>query len=280
LAAGLVLSTAACEQCKVSSNDGSETKEQTGYCSVNKFTEAKARQASATLGSGKNVTIESINGNVEVTGASRSDVSATFHAFVYRAYNVDQSEVQKDFDLLVTTAEADADGNVKVSTSRKSGAHDTLGADFEVRIPSDSSGSFTVNQNNGSVSVSSVGNATSVSARSDNGGVDVNAGSNAASVNVSSGNGDVSVVIGGVPSGATGGDIAAEFGDVSLTLPTSGGYSVQATAKEAVDFGSPPSGCQVADAAANSKTLTCNGGGAQFKANADGVGAKLSATYK
>lgn len=278
--AGLVLSTAACEQCKISSKDGNETKEETGFCSVNRFQAGNAREASATLGDGKNLTIESINGNVTVAAGSGTDVSATFKAFVYRAYNTEESEVQKDFDLLVTTADADADGNVTVSTSRKSGAKNTLGADFDVRVPSGLSGAFVVNQNNGAVDVSSVGSASSVSVASDNGGVDVNTGSNAASVDVSSANGDVKVVIGGVPTGATGGTIGAEFGDVSLTLPTSGGYSVEATAKESVDFGTPPTGCEVSEAAANSKTLTCNGGGAAFKANATGSGSKLSASYR
>jgi hypothetical protein len=279
-ALGLLSSTVACEQCKVSSTEGNETKEQTGFCSVNRFQASNAREANAALGDGKNVTIESINGNVTVSSGSGTDVLAAFKAFVYRAYNTEQSEVQKDFELLETTAVADADGNVTVSTSRKSGAKNTLGADFDVRVPSSLSGAFVVNQNNGSVDVSSVGAATSVSVKSDNGGVDVNAGSNAASVNASSANGDVKVVIGAVPSGATGGTIGAEFGDISLTLPTSGAYSVEATAKEAVDFGSPPTGCEVSEAAANSKTLVCNGGGAQFKATATGSGSKLSATYR
>jgi DUF4097 and DUF4098 domain-containing protein YvlB len=280
LGAGLVLSTAACEQCKISSKDGNDTKEETGFCSVNRFQSSSARQASATLGDGKNLTIESINGNVAVAAGSGTDVSATFKAFVYRAYNTEESEIQKDFDLLVTTASADADGNVTVSTSRKSGAKNTLGADFDVQVPPGLSGAFVVNQNNGAVDVSSVGAASSVSVKSDNGSVDVNAGSNAASVNVSSANGDVKVVIGAVPAGATGGTIGAEFGDISLTLPTSGGFSVEATAKESVSFGTAPTGCEVAEAASNSKTLTCNGGGAQFKANATGSGSKLSVTYR
>lgn len=279
-AGGLLLSTVACEQCKISSSDGSETKEQTGYCSVNRFQASKAREASAALGDGKNLTIESINGNVTVAAGSGTDVSASFDVFVYRAYNTEQSEVQKDFELLVTTAVADADGNVTVSTSRKNGAKNTLGADFDVRVPSSLAGAFVVNQNNGSVDVSSVGSATSVSVKSDNGSVDVNAGSSAMSVNASSANGDVGVAIGAVPAGATGGTIAAEFGDISLTLPTSGGYSVEATAKEAVNFGTPPSGCDVTEAQVNSKTLVCNGGGAMFKANATGPGSKLSAAYR
>jgi hypothetical protein len=277
---GLLLSTVACEQCKISDKDGNETKETTGFCSVNRFQASNARQASATLGDGKNLTINSINGNVTVAAGSGSDVSATFNAFVYRAHNTEESEIQKDFELLVTTATTDADGNVVVTTSRKNGAKNTLGADFEVRVPPSLSGAFVLNQANGNVDVSSVGAATSVLVASQNGGVDVNAGSSATSVNVESQNGDAKVAIGAVPAGATGGTITAEFGDISLTLPTSGGYSVEATAKEAVDFGTPPTGCEVAEAAANSKTLTCNGGGAQFKASAPGAGATVTASYR
>jgi hypothetical protein len=280
LGAAFALSTAGCEQCKVSTTDGSETKTESGFCSVNRFQASNARHASATLGDGKSVTINSVNGNVTVGSGSGTDVSATFHAFVYRAYNTSDSDVQKDFDLLVTTATADADGNVTVSTSRKSGAHNTLGADFDVDVPSALLGAFTVNQNNGSVDVSSVGSATSVSVKSDNGSVDVNAGSNAGTIDASSENGDVTVVIGGVPAGATGGAISTKLGDVTLTLPTSGAYSVEATAKVSVDFGTAPSGCQVTSAAVNSKTLVCNGGGARFTANATGVGSSVTATYR
>ena len=102
------------------------------------------------------------------------------------------------------------------------------------------------------------------------------------SVSAQSDNGDVNVVIGGVPAGATGGTIAAKFGDVTLTLPTSGGYSVEAMGGTGgkVDFGTPPTGCVETSAAANSKTLVCNGGGAAFKANATSSGASVSAKYR
>jgi DUF4097 and DUF4098 domain-containing protein YvlB len=247
---------------------------------VNRFQAANARNASATLGDGKDVTIKSINGNLTVKAGSGSDVSATFHAFVYRAYNTADSEIQKDFDLLVTSATADTDGNVTVSTSRKSGAKNTLGADFDVVIPSALSGSFTVNQNNGDVDVSSVGGATAVTITSGNGSIDATAGSNANTVDVSSDNGDVTLSIGAVPSGATGGPIKAAHGDISLTLPTAGGYSVPATGGAAVDFGTPPAGCNVEPAAANSKTLVCNGGGAVFTVDAQASTAGVTVTYR
>jgi DUF4097 and DUF4098 domain-containing protein YvlB len=276
----LVGATTGCEKCQVSTQDGSDTKTQTGYCSVNRFQASNAREASATLGDGRDVTIKSINGNLTVKAGSGGDVSATFHAFVYRAFNTADSEVQKDFDLLVTDASADADGNVTVSTSRKNGAKSTLGADFDVVVPSSASGAFTIIQNNGDVDVASVGGATAVSITSDNGGITASVGSAANSVNVSGDNGDVAVSIAGVPSGATGGKITAQHGDISLTLPTTGGYSVPATAGAKVDFGTPPTGCAVEEAASNSKTLTCNGGGAVFTVNAQSSSAGLTVKYR
>lgn len=277
---GLLWTTTSCEKCEVSTQDGSETKTQSGFCSVNRFQASNARHASATLGDGKNVTLSSINGNVTVKAGSGSDVSATFHAFVYRAFNTADSEIQKDFDMLVTSASADTDGNVTVSTSRKNGAHSTLGADFDVTIPSSLSGSFTVNQNNGEVDVSSVGAATAVSIKADNGGVNATAGSSAKTVGVSSDNGDVALSIGAVPDGATGGTISTKNGDIALTLPSSGAYSVTATGIDSVDFGSPPNGCTVQEAAANSKTLVCNGGGATYNTTARGPGASVKAIYR
>lgn len=277
LTAASALSSVACEKCQVQSNDGSTTTTKSGYCSVKKFV-PQDRTASAALGDGKNVTIKSVNGNVTVS-AGGTEVKATFHPFVYRAFNVSDSELQKNWDQLVTTATADASGNVTVSVTRKDGAPNTLGADFDVQIPSSFAGAFTVDQNNGDTDVHSVAGATSVSITSDNGGITVNAGSTASTVNVTADTGDVTVDIDAVPDGATGGTISTNFGDVVLRLPSTGSYAVPATAKDSVNFGTAPSGCTVEEAAVNSKTLSCNGSGAVFNVSADGVGSTVTASY-
>jgi len=272
------VSTTGCEQCQVSSKDGSTTTTKTGFCSVNRF-EGSSSNKSATLGDGKNVTIKSRHGNLTVTTGSGGDVTATFHPFVYRAFHTQDSEIQTNFGMLVATVTADADGNITVSTTRKDGAPSTLGADIDVQIPSSFAGAFTIDQDNGETDVKAAGNPTAVSITSSNGGIRVAAGSSAATVYVKTDNGDVAVGIGAVPDGAPGGTISTAFGSLALDLPGGGKFSVPATADTKVDFGSAPSACTSEDSAVNSKTLTCNGGGAVFTAKATGPGATVTATY-
>lgn len=250
-----------CEKCEVASNDGSQTTTKSGFCSVSKFTTDNPRTGSQAITAGKNLTIASVNGNVRVVHGTTGNVDVTFSPFVYRAFNTATSEIQKNWDQLVTTVTTDASGNVTVQTSRKDGAPSTLGADIEVSIPDAFSGALTVNQNNGSTGVTYAGAATALSVTSGNGGIDAVTGSAAQSIALKTKVGDVSVKVDALPAGATGGAISSDFGDIALDLPGSATFSAQATADGAgtVDFGSPPSVCTVQTAATNSKTLTCNG---------------------
>lgn len=255
------LLAAGCEKCQVSSTDGNQTTTQSGYCSVSKFTTDNPRTASQPISAGKNLTIESVNGNVHVVRGSSGNVDATFSPFVYRAFNTSTSDIQKNWDELVTTVTTDGNGNVTVQTSRKDGAPNTLGADIEVAIPDVFSGALMINQTNGSTDVTFVAAANAVSVNSGNGGIDAVTGSAASSITLKTKNGAVSATIDGLPAGATGGAISTDLGDIALNLPGTAIFSAEATAGDigTVDFGSPPSACTVQKAATNSQTLTCNG---------------------
>ena len=74
--------------------------------------------------------------------------------------------------------------------------------------------------------------------------------------------GDITVGITSVAAGAAGGTITSESGDVSVTMPAAGGYSVQAQANAdgVVNEGTLPATCTVNAAATNSKTVSCGTG--------------------
>lgn len=292
-----------CEQCQVPASDGDTTETKTGFCSVKKFPEEPSEAQEAVDPSGT-VRIESINGKVTVTDGESSEVYAQYHPFVYRAFNTPESERQDNFKQLKTSIDGtdkNDDGTADelvIKTARKDGAPSTLGADMVVKLPSDFAGKLIVVQQNGAVQIDYVAGATEVQVDSDNGSVDANTGA-ASFVNIvndtgdidvesssvsdytvhSKGLGDVTVSLGQIEDGAMGGTIAADKGDVSLRLPSGGAFSAQATATDSVDFGSVPDACSVEEAASNSKTLTCNDGGAVFEVSADGSSAQVTAAY-
>lgn len=278
------LSAAGCEKCQVSSTDGSQTTTKSGYCSVSRFVTNSPRTASQPITAGKNLTIDSRNGRVRVSRGTTGNVDVKFAPFVYRAFNTPLSEIQKNWDQLETTVTADASGNVTVQTIRANGAPSTLGADVDVSIPDAFSGSLTVRQYNGSTELAFVGGATAISVQSDNGSIDARTGAAAQSVNLTTDVGDVSVTIDGFPAGASGGTISTAFGDIALDVPGSATFSAPATAGASgtVDFGTPPSGCTVQTAAANSKTLLCGGAttaNAVLTVSATGGSGSVTATY-
>ena len=74
---------------------------------------------------------------------------------------------------------------------------------------------------------------------------------------------------------ATGGTINSDDGDVLLTVPANGNFSILAlTQQGVVDTGTLPNDCEEQVAEERSKTVTCGTGGPEYEVNAclDGVG--------
>jgi hypothetical protein len=154
---------------------------------------------------------------------------------------------------------------------------------------------------NGSVTVENGGNVDALTAKSRNGRIDVRAGSvidlelitengrvdatvsSVSWLNIRSGNGTITAGFGAFGDGSARTEqalIGTQNGDVNLSLPAAGAFSVRATAAESVNFGSIPTACSEESAAENSKTLTCNDGGTDIRVHADEGTGKVTATVQ
>jgi len=206
-------------------------------------------------------------------------VNATFKPSVLRAYDTEDDVIQDEFKKLNTDLLED-DGDITVRTPRYSGASSTLGASIIAEIPEDFAGVFILDQNNGGVDVNFTADAYDVEIKSGNGSMEADVG-RAEILKMSTGNGSIDLYIDEIPDGSEGGDIYADGpgADVILDLPGGAAFSVRATATDLVDFGGVPGGCSVADAAENSKTLSCNDGGANYTVHADGLSGEVTAVY-
>jgi hypothetical protein len=253
--------------------------------------------------SGATVKIDNQGGNGKVTvirGTTSDQVAVTagpVEVFLPgdTSDEAARAELAK-FELLVGT---DADGTVQVRTTRD-GGRSTLAAELIVELPQGFDGAaLEVLQDNGRVEIQFAGTATSVLVNNENGSTFVEAGETTR-LEVLNGNGGIDLTASSVAKLALiteNGDITAELhaitahaeqeirtdlGDIDLVLPsgTESAFSVLATAKDAVNFGTLPATCTEAAAAENSKTLTCNEGGTDITVKAEGLSGEVNATYQ
>ena len=236
---------------------------------------------------GGKLRIESRNGRVTVKAGSGDTFDVEFTPFSWRGHSKKDQAIAEIENKLNKVADGDGSGGALVKTSRKSGSSSGLGADIVVTLPAGFNGAIEIEQDNGFIDVQSVGSATSLNVENTGAGdCEINGNSTvtsttvncdfdievynvADSVNVhAKGLGDVTVSIASANAG--GGNITADKGDVALTMPASGTYSVQATANAegTVNEGSVPSGCMTQEAAANSKTVSCGAGGPNYVVSA------------
>ena len=288
LGAGLLAGTTGCElsDCTDNGEPADEAEADKGedgktICakSLKRFEAKQDRSATGTVDSGGQILVQSINGHVEVVRSNSASVNATFKPSVLRAYDTEDDIIQGEFEKLNTDLIED-DGDITIRTSRDSGASSTLAAEIIVEIPEDFAGVFIVDQNNGSVDVNFTAKAYDVEITSDNGPIEADVGV-AEILKVETGNGSIDLYIDEILDNFTGGDIYADGpgADVILDLPGGAAFSVQATATKLVDFGGFPGGCSVEEAAENSKTLSCNDGGANYVVHADGLSGEVTAIY-
>ena len=257
------------------------------------------QQSETAWTSGKDVTVDGVFGKITVEAGSSDSVEVHFAPFSYRKHDGEAEAIRDIEESLKTSITTDASGAFIVRSSRE-GTHGTsLGTHMIVKLPAGFDAKLIVNnrgdgdvatQGEFDVVVDSVASATAL---------DVRAGSNLGActisgapsvtaseahcgdlvklfnvsdfVNVSTSssnvlNAAIELSIAGIAAGSGGGTIEAQDGDVVVTLPTAGVYSVQAqsAADGTVTVSGQPAECTVEEAAATSKTLACGAGGPNY----------------
>jgi len=251
---------------------------------------------------GGDVTVDGLYGNIEVVEGAADTVRVTFEPFHYWDPDEEEEARQMLADHLQTVVEPDGDG-VHISTGRSGGGSNGIGADITVELPSNFAARLVVeNRSNGpidpgNVRVRFVGEATSVSVSTDSlgdcridgapsvtqttadcdGAVRISGVTDNVDITTTGLETAVSVdlTVASVSAESGGGTINSEDGDVNLTFPATGDYSILALTNEGViNEGSLPESCTVEAAEERSKTITCGAGGPQYHVNAcrDGVG--------
>lgn len=288
LGLSLLSATTACE---VACSEDEESRG--GVCVAKSLTRYNGTPVSqsAAWSTGGSLTIDGVYGDITVAKGTADTVDVTFEPFSYRAHDAQDAAVREMNENLVLEI---TDGtNVTVKTGRNGGSNG-LGAKITVLLPAAFDGAVTVtNQGNGpinpgDVKLDFVGTAPSVTlTNKELGNCKLQGSATVTTTNVSC-DGEVTVLdvadnvtinatglntdaavtlrLASVSDTATGGSITSEDGHILLTLPSTGNYSVQATSPKegTVDFGTPPAACNVAEASAASKTLTCSAGGANY----------------
>lgn len=267
--------------CEVQCDENDETQGTTCIAKSLKKFEGTPTTKQAAWVSGGTVTIEGVNGKIDVVRGSAGLVSATFTPFDYRAHDTPEADVVADIGTLSLTVEGDV-GGVSGATRVKSakGAASTTGADVSVSIPPEFDGKLVVRQNNGETVIAFVGSASGVDLVSDNGGCSVTGSATQATFVVNCDNGGIDASLSGVPAGASG-TITSGNGDVNLHIPGSAKFFVQGTTGSTgmVDVGNAvAAGCAVLEATPPSdqaRTVTCGSavaGDAQYVVGAPDLG--------
>ena len=256
-------------------------KDADGVClqgkSLKRWVDSSPDLRTTTWASGGNVTVTGPNGDISVVQGVEGEVSASFTAFVMRAYDTPEDEIRANLESISKTANTDSTGNVTVVASRASGSPSTLGADIAVALPPSFDGVLTVNQNNGSTNMGFVGGALGVVLRSDNGSCQVNAGA-AANIDLYCDNGGLTARVTDIATNFESGKFVTGNGSIELTFPAGGVFSIAARAMDGgvVDTTSAEAaGCLVQVASEASKTVSCNGATVadpEYSAQAQGTG--------
>lgn len=237
--------------------------------------------------SGETLAVSGLNGQIRIEPGNAGEVRVTFKPFTFAGYT-DEAKAQDDMKNRLETALTEDGTNVVAKTSKNGGG--SLGAHMTIYLPPEFDSTLNIESGNGDIDVNTVGQATTLLVNNKGAGdCKIDAASTVKNTNVrcgftirvshvadtvnvaSTGIGDVSVLLDSVSASSQGGQIQAESGQVNLTMPAAGGYSIQATSGYTVNEGTLPSGCSVASAgsAGNSKTVSC-GTGANYLVNASG----------
>ncbi|HMR09263.1 MAG TPA: hypothetical protein PKA88_25960 [Polyangiaceae bacterium] len=275
---------------------------QGGACvakSLERF-DGKPQTMSVPWAAGSGVTIEGVHGDIRVSRGDSAEVVVHFEPFSYRAHDSGKAARHEMEDSLVLSAEAV--NGVTISAARDGGS-DGLGAHIHVELPAAFDGSLSVSNegagsvNPGNTDVEFVGSSPKVAIASAGigdctlrgvpsvvsttvlcgGAVAVSGVADDVSIETTGLFTDsaVSLQLAAVGGGAVGGSVTSRDGDLLVTLPATGSYSVTASSPTLgeVQLGTPPSGCVAASA--EPWTVSCGDGSPEytFIAGSDGLGA-------
>lgn len=230
---------------------------------------------------GRALYVNGLNGEIRLEAGTAGQVHVRFKPFTFDGYEKeDEAREAIANDLHIALTE-DSSGNVHASVTKDPGSG-SLGAHMLVSLPPEFDNLIQIENKNGEVEIDHVAQANRLIVDNNGAGdcliagaptirdTDVQCGFDVRVTDVadkvivqSKEIGDVTVSIASIAAGSGNGDIRAENGDVSLTVPAStSDFSVQAAAYGGgtVNVGSAPAGCQVTVAAENSKTLSCGAG--------------------
>ena len=261
------------------------------------------------IASGGNITVEGVYGDIVVNASSSDKVVVRTVPFAYTSSMEAATEAMNNYLKI----DIQQDGPNVVVKSFREGGENNVGVKITLSVPAQFDGELNlVNMSDGKINPGSidvtylakasalvmttqrlgdcaaVGGATvtnttvacdgqiTISEVTNN--VDVTAAGLELSTAISLG-------LASIDPAAKGGTVKSEDGDIQLTLPATGDYSVQATASPQgiVDFGTFPPSCSQQEAAANSKTLTCGAAGPNYvvQGGFDGVGiSNVNVAYK
>ncbi|WP_437814109.1 hypothetical protein [Sorangium sp. So ce1078] len=206
----------------------------------------------------QSIRIVSDNGDVEVRTGNVSEVVVTFSPFTMRKKDENTLAVQEIEEDLALAAKTD--GEVIITTQRRSGSSGYLGADIEVVLPDVFDGGLRVEQDNGSVDVDLDGAPSrGTTVLSDNGSIDV-VGARGA-INVATDNGGVFVDLDAWSSAD--GSISSGNGAIELSVPAGvdGTMTAQTLNGDVVEQGIPSTWATAGEGSAKSYTMGDGEGG-------------------
>ncbi len=287
LALGILVNTTGCAECTENDDTGGVT------CKSLKYVQASEPKITrVNYQSGASLDVKTVNGGITVVNGSEDVVVVETTPRVGKAHDTPEEDFTTALEQLNADTQVSGDANGNAVVRAPGGGVDSVSV--VVRLPPGFNGTIKLTQGNGSTEVKGVQGATALDVYSDNGSCDIRGATSVVStsvncdngstsvtgvandVNITAGNGDLFVEV--ASPGGSGGKIFADNGDIELAVPASGNFSVQAQATGTVDMGNPSS-CSINEAAANSKTLTCNDGGANYEVIADGPGADILVSY-
>jgi len=208
------------------------------------------------------LSIRGVNGRIEVRERSDDHIAAEFSPFVLIADDASASEEQIELEKLRGTLKLDeASRTITVETKREGPALSSLGADIAVSIPEAFDGLFSIEQENGTVTVESAARASRFSLISKNGSCSVGVGF-ARAIDVQCGFGDLAGFVPAVPEGFETARFLTGRGDIGLRFPADYVFSVRAiseTGGQVDTTNAQDVGCDVLIASDSSKTVVCNG---------------------
>ncbi|HEY3235240.1 MAG TPA: hypothetical protein VGJ84_10995 [Polyangiaceae bacterium] len=294
LTATLVFSALGCETSKCKDEQGRDA-----VCakSLTRFLpQQNPAPVTTTWSAGTPIKVLGLYGNITVRSGASGAVEVAFKPFDYRAYDAEAQARDELANNLITSVATDADGTLVISTARQPGSSNGLGADIDVKLPSNFDALLKVRnsgqgpQNPGDVDIQFVGSSprvevindalvgsctvmgapslkfTEVTCVDETMVSNVNDTVNVATTGLIA---PIQVTIASISASAGPSSITAADSDISVTFPASAQFSVNATATGgAVSAGSPPSSCMIQSTAPDASTITCGAaGGPEYSIN-------------